>query len=108
MPVYGYKCEAGHRIEVDHPREYSNRLTGKACGVKDCIWALRRDYQGIQFAKVMQESFSPSTGRTVSDPKKFKSQLREASDKATERTGILHDFQPADPAELLRQADDHG
>lgn len=103
MPVYEYKCEKGHVVEVSDCRDASSQYVGGCCpepssGGRICLKPLKRKYS-VQFASVMQEHYNPSVGKPVSSMRQFRDELARASDAATAKTGVLHDFQPADPNE---------
>lgn len=62
----------------------------------NCPGILKRDYSSVNFAPVMHSHFNHSVGKPISDMKQFTDALKRKSDEATERTGIPHNFVPAD------------
>ena len=104
MPVYEYKCEEGHGFEVEMDPIYSQHFVGFQCSTfapngRLCGAKVKRRYSSVQFASVMQEHFNPSVGKPISSMSQYRDELKRASERATEKTGILHNFQPADPNE---------
>lgn len=109
MPAYDYKCQrtgCGYRFtlhcSVNDPDKAEYDARKIHC--PDCTAAgfappprLRRVF-GFQMPRVWHAHFSDTTGTIVSSPADFKRQLREISERQTEKTGIPHDIQPADPA----------
>jgi hypothetical protein len=49
--------------------------------------------------KRFAEHYSPAVGKVVSSDREFRDDLKRASEEATIRTGIVHDFQPIDITE---------
>ena len=114
MPQYVYRCPDHGEFEVyfdfgEQPSEVEcgravhsgpGSLCSMECastGFMDC----RCDHPAkrifsFTMATVMQEHFDVSTGKVVSDPRQLKNEFRRASEEATERTGIPHNFQPVD------------
>lgn len=78
-----------------------------ACG--DGEW--RRDYRSVGLVNPMMEHWNNTTGTVVSDMKGFKNDLKRRSDEATMRTGIEHNYEPidyADVAQVVRDSDGKG
>lgn len=108
MPVYEYKCGNGHHLELYAPIEAASCDVGQACPMTawseiegeepTCGSPLKRRYS-VHFNSVMQEHYNHSVGKPISSMRQFKDELKRSSDRASERTGITHDFQPADPNE---------
>lgn len=99
--IYEYKCDAGHVLQFDRDQKDRNMYVGYPCGPVSgpygtCPLGLRRKYT-VSFAPVMQSHFNSTVGKPISDMNQFRDELKRSSDAATERTGIVHDFQPIDP-----------
>lgn len=90
MPLYEYHCKVcGTRLHR------TSNTTIPRCPICDTSVGVKRVW-GFNMAAVMQEHWSPAIGAPVSDPKKFRAELRKASEEAERRTGTPHDFQPLD------------
>lgn len=70
------------------------------CGT--CQVPMGRSYEPVPFKLPLEGHFNHSVGRYVSGDKDFKDALRQASDDASERTGIPHNFQPIDMRDTER------
>lgn len=90
MPLYEYRCPNSHifdtQLRADHVK----------C---DCGELAKRIF-GFAYKAPMQAHFNPSTNQYVTNESQFKDQLKQASDAATERTGITHNFVPTDPRDM--------
>lgn len=56
---------------------------------------IKKSYS-VSVARPMPEHYNPTTGRVEHSMRSIKERLKVASDEATERTGIVHDYQPVD------------
>jgi hypothetical protein len=63
---------------------------------------------GFQMAPVVHEFFDNTSGKVVNGRKSQEVALKEASDRATERTGIVHNYVPVSPQDMnsLRVTDE--
>lgn len=52
----------------------------------------------------MPEHFNNTLGEHVSNPRQFSDGLKRKSEEVSIRTGISHDFQPVDPADMRDMA----
>lgn len=96
MPMYEWKCRSCH-LRRSVFRELAERdwpPGNGTCGCMNSLWV--RCYDSVGFKRVMQEHFNHSTGTPISDERQFGHKLRELSDKAEDRLGIPHDYQPVD------------
>lgn len=105
MPTYMYKCKAegcGWADEYVCPSNLKDRLDDdvKTHHFIDtgCFGPIIPVYQ-ISHPKPMQEHFNPSVGKHISSMQEFREELKVASDEATARTGIVHNFEPIDHRE---------
>lgn len=57
---------------------------------------MRRDYSSIAVSKSFKPHFNHSVGKYVRNNAEFRSELSRASDRASERTGIDHNYKPID------------
>lgn len=87
MPTYEYRCpNCQTTILATEP----GSSQACACG------ANARRIWGFRLASVMHEHHSSVTGTVVSDRRQIRSELRRLSEKATERTGVVHNYVEAD------------
>lgn len=104
MPVYEYKCDAGHVEEAFHSRDVS--YVGEPCPAwsddgSACNSPVKKHFGSIQFAPVMQEHWSLAVGKPISSMRQFEDELARSSDAATNQTGIEHKYVPCDPSQDL-------
>ena len=66
---------------------------------------LHRAYTVPHMHQVWHEHFNWTTYQPESDRKKFESNLRRASDRQTERTGIPHSYTRGDVSDYYREAE---
>lgn len=90
MPVYCFAC-CGEELSTVRPMS-ADTMT-KLCPV--CGEQARRLFS-VPSAPVFEEHYSIATGQMVRSDKDFKQQLKKASDEATERTGIPHNYVPTE------------
>jgi hypothetical protein len=102
MPSYEWRCtnpKVHHRMVFTMSiSEYEEQFEGMAALCRECQYPLVRIFS---FApkRMMHEHFNLSSGTVVSDHKQFRDDLKRASERATLRTGIPHDYQPVDLGE---------
>jgi predicted nucleic acid-binding Zn ribbon protein len=87
MPIYEYRCSSCLTTVVD-----DQPGSARACSCGDNA----RRVWGFRMAKVMHEHHNATTGTVVSDRRQIKNELRRLSEKASERTGIVHNYVEAD------------
>lgn len=97
MPIYEYRCRTCNTTELC--REPADDIG--PCAV--CDGTMKRVWS-VQFAPIMQEHFNLAVGKPISDRKQMDRELRRASELATERTGIPHNFVQIDGEEAKRAA----
>lgn len=119
MPTYLYRCRTCGAEETltgtaaDCARDeigeclacYDDarvELTGSHPSVETV--PLMKRVWSIQFAPVMQEHFNLAVGQPISDRRQMDRALRQASDEATERTGIPHNYVQVDGSEAKQAA----
>lgn len=90
MPVYCWSC-CGQELSTVRPMS-ADTMT-KLCPV--CGEQARRVFSSPGVS-VFLEHFSIATGQMVRSQADLKAQLKKASDEATERTGIPHNYVPVD------------
>lgn len=92
MPIYAYR---------DHTNAHD--FESRVHGLTDCPdhphARVTRVYQ-VQFKRVWQEGWNPAVNAPISDQRQFERELAKKSEIASESTGIPHNFQPCDWAEL--------
>ncbi len=93
MPIYEYRCQKCNAVIDSTTR--ADAVPCEACGHPR---ALRRF--SFSHKPDMPAHFNPSTGTYVNNEAKFRDDLKRASDAATERTGITHNFTPTDPRDM--------
>jgi len=71
-----------------------NTVKNKGCEIHHSLW--KRTYLPFGFTMPLADGFSPATGTYVSGNRNLREQFKIASEQATERTGIPHNFQPVD------------
>ena len=94
MAIYEFRCQNCGRSNETQVREAS--LYCDACGHQmKRVWS-------FQAAPVWQAHQNMTTGTVISDPRQFERELRQKSVEATERTGIPHNFVPADMSDVRK------
>lgn len=100
MPKYEFKCDHGCIVEVDCPiaeLDYWTEVSKMAeCFEPGHGEGFTRFYRPFGFTMPLADGFSPATGTYVSGNRNLREQFKIASEQATERTGIPHNFQPVD------------
>jgi len=90
MPLYEYRCKNCRAILRTTSRRDSGQLSCHACGRPlTRVW-------GFRLTPVMHAHHNSTTGTVISDRRQFEAELRRKSDEATERTGAVHNYVPAD------------
>lgn len=100
MPVYPYRCESC-AMPVEVVRSVHDIAVPPTCGA--CGGLTRRVFTAPSVhrgALAWEPHLNASVGRVVHTRSEFRSELSRASDEASERTGMVHDFQPIDPREV--------
>jgi hypothetical protein len=103
MPTYQFRCCVCNDefdaymtfTEYDRFRTFDSVVL--ECMIPDCYGIYERVISSPSFHRGFSEGFNPSTGSYVSSSAQFRSELSAASDAASLRTGIPHNFQPLDP-----------
>lgn len=109
MTIYGYQCREcgqGYTSEfrgdvlmvVSDDPELDGMFAECHCG----NGSIKRKYS-ISTTAMMHEHMNASTGSLISSPSQFRRELREMSDRETERTGIPCSYEPIDPEEARAQ-----
>lgn len=55
---------------------------------------MRRDYSTVSFSRSFQPHFNHSVGKFVNNKREFSDELKRASESASLRTGIDHNYKP--------------
>lgn len=92
MPAYQYRCRHCGAVQDLIQPVSTSRPPHLRCR---CGEDARRVF-GFSIAPLMEGHYNPTVGRYVSGKRDFNAALRTASSKATDSTGIVHDFQPVD------------
>lgn len=90
MPLYEYRCK-----ECGYQRQ-SQKRDSQLGYCPDCDRGILKRSWGFQMAPVVHQYFDHSTGQVINDRKHLLSVAKEMSDRQTERTGITHNYVPAD------------
>ena len=92
MPVYEYRCpRCGTRV-TSLSRDNFLAQTCLGCGYTE---GLKRVFS-FAFKPLMHEHFNHTVNQPISDMRQFRAALSEKSERATEETGIPHNFQPVE------------
>lgn len=99
MAKYDFKCphcrvRVTLTMGIQQYEEGVYAKMGPTC--RPCNQRMRRSYSPLPFVMPMPGHMNETVGRYVTGKKDFVDGLHRASDAATERTGILHNFQPID------------
>lgn len=110
MPTYTFRCNVcsdefdTHMTFEEYTRFKFSSMSPRECMAMDeddnsinCIGIYERVISSPSFHRGFQSGYNPSVGQFVSNSGEFQSSLSRASDEATARTGIPHNFQPIDP-----------
>lgn len=96
MPTYEYRCGCRTKHLTVDPDDPTKALyDSKQMTCSSCAEPFRRRF-GFSTPAMMHEHYNASLGRVVSSRREMREAAKVASAEATERTGILHDFQPVD------------
>lgn len=91
MPIYEFESPCGAFLSTSRPmNEDTLHKTCECCGLE-----ARRVFSDFAFHRFTPH-YSPAVGKPVSSQKEFREDLKRASEEATLRTGMPHDFQPID------------
>lgn len=90
MPVYEFAC-CGEDLST--VRSMTADTMTKFC--PNCGEQAQRVFS-VPGVSIFTEHFSPATGQMVKSQSDFKSQLKRASEEATERTGVPHNYVPVE------------
>jgi len=99
MAVYEFKCDGcGRFFSWEASIDAYELIRDQPVRDIECSenGVFRRTYTGFSFTMPLADGFSPATGTYVSGNRNLKEQFKIASEQATERTGIPHNFQPVD------------
>lgn len=103
LPTYTFTCQlCGHTYDeyLTFEEHDAWRSLPQPCMAGDdppCLGLYEQVIGGFSIIRGMDGHYNPSVGTYVSSDAQFRSELSRASDAATERTGIAHNFQPIDP-----------
>ncbi len=97
MPQYGYKCRDCNAPSVYVASIAAYNETGGLKVCPSCLGEnLGRVYDIPLIHMPMIGGYNPSVGGYVHGKNDLREKLHIASEQATERTGIPHDFKPVD------------
>lgn len=89
MPLYEFRCACGDILSTTRPMTADTQLKyHDACGLD-----AQRIYSNFSFTR-FTEHFNPAVGKVVSSKQEFLDDLKKASEDATRKTGIEHNFVP--------------
>lgn len=88
MPIYEFKCDTCGAITEKY-YEFND------AHVAECHGLMRKLLPRFQYTR-FNEVYSPGLGKEVNSRGRYKADLRAKSEQVSERTGMLHDFQPVD------------
>ena len=106
MAIQQFKCRTCDiRVSTQQPVgvEPSAPRTCPKCGGQD--WGRVYD---VQVVRPMHEHMNHTTGTLVSDMRGFRDALKRKSEEATLRTGVEHNYEPVDPADMKKVVEDSG
>lgn len=89
--IYTYRCECGAETYSTKQGDRLNQMC-RSCarpGPLKRVW-------GFAYKQPMQPHWNNTLGRGVSGMREFNDGLKRASDEATARTGIPHNYQPVE------------
>lgn len=98
MPTYEYRCsdDATHTRDLHcSPDDALKAVYDKGQMCCPCGGVYKRRFS-LTFPTMLHEHFNDTVGKPIHSHRQFRDELRRASDHATERTGIPHDYQPID------------
>lgn len=94
MKLQDYRCKACDQFFVG-THVLSEQLPGLECPLCFTTGSIIKKFS-VALHRPMKEHFNLATGRWESSMAGIKERFKKASEEATERTGIPHDFQPVD------------
>ncbi len=98
MPTYLFRCDEGCEGKITVPiadfDAEMQRLSVMRCSEHDR--PIKRKYTAFKFSMPFWDGYSPTTGTFTTSHRDLTEQMHIASEHATERTGIQHDFKPVD------------
>lgn len=102
MPNYHYRCSRCS-IEEEHYFMFADYEQSVKVVCPQCGYTMER-VLSFAFHRGMSEHYNPTVGRVVKNSRDFHDELKRASEAATIRTGIPHNYQPIDIADLRNEA----
>ena len=101
--IYEYKCPKHSEVRRQtSARGDVQRFTCPAC-------ACDRDFKrvwAVNIHRPMADHMNSTTGTMIGSNRQFKEELKGLSEAATIKTGIEHNYEPADPADLKKRVQD--
>lgn len=91
MPLYEYKCKNCNAVYESFTRGLED-VTPCA----DCATPIKRVFS-VSLQTPLHDHFNHAVGKYVTGKRQLRDEFKRASDDATERTGIEHNFVPVDP-----------
>lgn len=88
MPVYEFKCDSCG-LQIEKYYQFTDAQ------VAECHGMMRKLLPKFQYTR-FSEVYSPGLGKEVNSRGRYKEELKIKSEQVSERTGILHNFQPVD------------
>jgi hypothetical protein len=104
MASYQYVCENGHTAEVHNgaiPLKDFNPPTSLPACSAGCGSEMKRKYS-LSIHRPMHDHYNNTTGTMIGSDRQFREELKRQSEAATIKTGIEHNFEPIDRAELKK------
>lgn len=97
MPTYEYRCDdCGAERSVTMTIAKYDEIRVDILDCRECSYYMHRVYHPLPHTMPVEGHYNLSTGSYVSSDRDLREQLKAASDVATARTGIEHDYRPTD------------
>lgn len=92
--MYEFRCSQCFIVETMHKYYPIGTIIDFPC--PQCGGRMKRIASNIGFQRSMPAHYNPSVGTYVQNEREFRDELKRASDEASARTGMPHNFVPVD------------
>jgi len=104
MASYQYVCENGHTAQVHNGaiplKDFNPPASLPVCSA-GCGSEMKRKYS-LAIHRPMADHYNNTTNTMIGSNRQFREELKRQSEVATLKTGIEHNFEPIDRAELKK------